>query len=662
MPFTVICPLKMMGKQIFRLFLLVALIAIRISATAQLNITLDSIEVTATKIPNTIFKTGKSITVLDSKAISRLPVVSVDELLRYVAGVNVNARQGFGVQSDIGIRGSTFAQVLFVVDDIRINDPLTAHFNNNIPVALSEIATIEVVRGPAAAAYGADAVGGLIHIKTKTYLAKPKGGNNFESNGQFGLGANKFGFSDIVAAYSDEKWYASASVKTNIADGEQLVNPNFAKETSSDSLFNNYFNIKTYSAALSHFLNDENKLYARVGYDNRNFSAKYFYTGSTYDESTELTNSLWTQIGFNRNSNGHFTNMNIAFKTTNDLFIFNPLFTPNEHTTNQSIANAFHYYQLSDNVKAGGGIQFINKTINSTDRGDHSTNNLALYLNGQSKINEDLTVNASVRGEYDTNFGFEILPQFSLAYLLDSIVLRCSVGRSVRAADFTERYVSFLIPDLSENRNIGNPDLEAESSWSFELGGDYYASNNLKMSATTFYRIGNNLIDYVVTNEENINNATNLQDDKNYFYPTNLNESNTFGVEIEVQKQWLLNESLSITSQLNYTFLNTSSNGGEPSKYISNHPTNNANLWITAQYKQFAFSILNNLITRDGAFSESLGLDLKESYLLSNFKLSYSFNDKINPFLKIHNLFNTQYSDILGAKMPSRWWMLGVAF
>lgn len=651
-----------MDKQILKLIVLTVLISIQISATAQLNITLDSIEVTATKIPNTIFNTGKSITVLDSKVISRLPVVSVDELLRYVAGVNVNARQGFGVQSDIGIRGSTFAQVLFVVDDIRINDPLTAHFNNNIPVALNEIATIEVVRGPAAAAYGADAVGGLIHIKTKTYLAQPNSENSITSNGQFGLGANKYGFSDIALAYSDSKWYASASVKTNIADGEQLVNPNFEAGTSADSLFYNYFNTKTYSAALSYFLNDESKIYARIGYDNRNFSAKYFYTASSYDESTELTNSLWTQVGFNRNSKGHFTNMNIAFKTTNDLFIFNPLFIPNEHTTNQSIANAFHYYQLSNNIKLGGGIQFINKTINSTDRGNHFTNNFALYLNGQSKINNELTANVSLRGEYDTNFGFEILPQFSLAYLLDNIVLRGSVGRSVRAADFTERYVSYLIPDLAENRNIGNPDLEAESSWSYEVGGDYYASNNLKASITAFYRSGNNLIDYVITNADDIANASNLQTGKNYFYPTNLNESNTAGIEIEVQKRWLFNENLSVNGQLNYTFLNTSSDGGEPSKYIANHPTNNINLWLTLQYKQFAFTSLNNLITRDGSFSESLGIALEEQYVLSNFKLSYSFNQRLQPFLKIHNLFNTQYSDILGAKMPSRWWMLGVAF
>lgn len=653
-----------MSKLTLKLFVLFFFMVFQISTQAQLNVTLDSVEVKATKIPSTIFKTGKSITVLDSKTIGNLPVNSVDELLRYVAGVNVNARQGFGVQSDISLRGSTFAQVLFVVDDVRTNDPLTAHFNNNVPIALSEIASIEIVRGPAAAAYGADAVGGLVHIKTKTYLAKASNKSEFNTNGEFGLGSNNYGFSDMAVTYNNEKWYASASVKTNIAKGEELVNLNFINDgPAEDSLFYNYFNVKTYSAAVTHFLDDKNKIYARLGYDDRDFSAKYFYTANPYDESTEQTNSLWSQIGFSRNDGDHTSSANIALKSTNDLFIFNPLFTPNEHTTNQLVAEGFHYYQLSNSTKLGGGLQYINKSINSTDRGNHSTNNIALYANGQSKFKNDFTANASFRAEYDTNFGFEILPQFSLAYFLnDSIILRGSLGKSIRAADFTERYVSSQIPNLSELRNIGNPDLEAERSWSFELGADYYGSENLKANVTTFFRTGNNLIDYVVTNADDITNATNLQAGLNYFYPTNLSKSNTFGIELGVQKKWLFYEHLNIDGQFNYTLLATSSAGNEPSKYISNHPTHNFNIWVTLRYQKFLLNTINNLIIRDSDFSETLGIDLRKSYLLSNFRFAYKFNEKLTPFVKVNNLFNTQYSDILGVKMPSQWWMLGIAF
>ncbi len=136
-----------------------------LSLFAQTN--LDSVTVSATRLAVKKYESGKNITVLSQQEIQQHPVTTVDELLQYVGGINVNSRGGFGVQADIGMRGSTFSQVLILVDNQRINDPLTAHFNSNVPIPLSEIHHIEIVRGSAAASYGADAVGGIIHVKTQ---------------------------------------------------------------------------------------------------------------------------------------------------------------------------------------------------------------------------------------------------------------------------------------------------------------------------------------------------------------------------------------------------------------------------------------------------------------------------------------------------------------
>ena len=103
-------------------FSLLALISVSF-ITNYAQTTLDEVLVSASRIQSKKFESGKNITIISQKEITQLPVNSVDELLQYVGGVNINNRGGFGVQSDIGMRGSTFSQVLLLVDNQRINDP-----------------------------------------------------------------------------------------------------------------------------------------------------------------------------------------------------------------------------------------------------------------------------------------------------------------------------------------------------------------------------------------------------------------------------------------------------------------------------------------------------------------------------------------------------------
>ncbi len=205
---------------------------------------LDEVLVSASRIQSKKYESGKNITVISQKEIAQLPVNSVDELLQYVGGVNINNRGGFGVQSDIGMRGSTFSQVLVLVDNQRINDPLTAHFNNYVPIPLSEVHHIEIVRGSASASFGADAVGGIIHIKTKTYEGLFNNQEISSTNGNVGIGDHNLSMLDAGVHQQSKRFGFSAAVKSSESDGEQLVNPNFANAQRGDSLHHNFFDLK----------------------------------------------------------------------------------------------------------------------------------------------------------------------------------------------------------------------------------------------------------------------------------------------------------------------------------------------------------------------------------------------------------------------------------
>ncbi len=301
------------------------------------------------------------------------------------------------------------------------------------------------------------------------------------------------------------------------------------------------------------------------------------------------------------------------------------------------------------------GGQFDQQDIVSTDRGDHSLSTQALFALANKKFN-NLYVNGGVRLEYSENINLQLVPQLNLSYLMNGYVLRSSIGRSIRQADFTERYVSYLIPNLSAGRNAGNPDLEAESAYTLDIGVDVNKSEKLQWTNTLFLRQSSNLIDYVNTNSNDITNLTNLKPSTTYMYATNISESFTWGDELSVKYRAYKGEKAQVNTQLNYTYINTSTPDSVLSKYIANHPIHNVNAIVNIGLHRFNWLIGASLITRNEETIDAIDAEIKPNYTLINSKISYSSSIvPVKLYVEVRNALNTQYQEILGAKMPSRW-------
>lgn len=74
----------------------------------------DSVVVTATRGPISAQQTGRVVQIVTAAEIAALPVRSVDELVRFVGGVETQTRGGFGAQSDFTLRGATFGGTLLL--------------------------------------------------------------------------------------------------------------------------------------------------------------------------------------------------------------------------------------------------------------------------------------------------------------------------------------------------------------------------------------------------------------------------------------------------------------------------------------------------------------------------------------------------------------------
>ncbi|MEX0722759.1 MAG: TonB-dependent receptor [Gracilimonas sp.] len=647
-------------------------------SNAQMKAELENIEVSASRITTSISESGKNVSVITAEMISEMPVQSVDDLLRSLPGVNINGRAGFGVQADVGVRGSTFSQVMFLLDNTPLNDPLTAHFNTNIPVALSEIAQIELIRGPASTSFGADAVGGVIHIKTKAYMMKEiEGSEEVETrtNIDISAGENDLRIIDATAGINKKNVRFSTSFRTASSDGEEIPNPGFERQVSSEETYNTYFDMMNLSTALSVNFAKNWNWYVRSGIENRDFNARYFYTRSEFDESTEQINSRWALSALTYDNNNHRSEINFSYRDVEDVFDFNPAIAPaNVHQTGSLFLNASHQYELGDDqlsslsqslnyMRFMVGGQVLNKQIESTDRGDHENTSWGVYGIHTMNYNFGLSVTSSLRLQFNPISDLSFLPQISAAYDLGTINLRTSIGRAIREGDFTERYISHQIPNLTPGRNIGNPDLLPEESTTFDLGFDWTPANNLRFSPTFFYRSSSNLIDYALTNSNNIQNTDNLQPNEEYFYASNISESDVVGIEFFTALNNELSSNSNLRTEAGYTYIKTTSDGNTVSRYIANHPSHQLSFDLSLNAGDFSVQSQSQFNVRSDESNALINAEVPDQYFLTNLKLGYKpFGQNFQIYTQVLNLTDTQYQEILGAPMPGRWILGGVKY
>jgi vitamin B12 transporter len=639
---------------------------------AQVTVELDSIMVTASRINTDISESGKYVTVFTRQDIENMPATSVDELLRSLPGVNINARQGFGVQSDVGIRGSTYSQVLFMLDNVPLNDPLTAHFNTNIPVSLSEIAQIELIRGPASTSFGADAVGGVVHIKTNMYLQRELDSSNKRgiSIANFDIAGGQYNLlmTDATLAMQANRWRFSTSARVSRSDGETYLNPGFAEGVSSQPEYNTYFDLYNISMAISHRYSDRLSWYVRGGLDQRDFNARYFYTRSIFDESVEEIQSRWLLSAITYNRGSHRSEINASYRNVNDIFNFNSEIAPvNEHTTGQFFLNLSHQVELAGEssrfryVRLMGGAQYLDKSIESTDRGDHHDRMGGIYAIGTASWMNGVSITSSLRLQVDATGQADLLPQISAAYNMQNLTFRSSAGRAVRVGDFTERYISSAIPNLTPLRNIGNPDLQPEKSTTLDLGLDWRPLNNFRFSPTLFYRISDNLIDYTLTNADNIPNATNLQAGEHYFYAQNISSSSTSGIELMGSGNFRIPAGTGITLQGGYTYIRTNSDQETVSRYIANHPSHQLSAGIQITHSWLSVYSQSEYNVRSPEAEVLVDGKVPSTYFITNLRITISPAESgVRLYSRIINVTDTKYQEILGAPMPGRWIMAGV--
>ena len=128
------------------------------------------VQVTATRTERAIVDVAASVDVIDRERLDQTLARDIKDLVRYEPGVSVTSSVGrFGL-GGFRIRGLDGNRVRIQTDGIAVSDAFLigsyANANRNF-VDLDTLKQVEIVRGPASALYGSDALGGVVAFVTR---------------------------------------------------------------------------------------------------------------------------------------------------------------------------------------------------------------------------------------------------------------------------------------------------------------------------------------------------------------------------------------------------------------------------------------------------------------------------------------------------------------
>ncbi len=265
-------------------------IKVEAGASAVLNVTLnvgisETIVVSASRIEEEPVNAPAAVSVVSEQTIRDAPTQNFADLLRSVPGVNV--MQVSARDFNVTPRAATMipaASQLVMVDGRSINQDYIGYVAwDFVPASLSEVKQVEVLRGPASAVWGSDALNGVVNILTKSPREMAGttltiGGGGFDRSG------------GIADSDTGSLFYVSASHAMAVNDrwafklsGGYLTHDAFARP--SGTIPNDYH---TPYPPFQNYGTEQPKADARIDYDfpdgrqHISFSGGYAGTGGAF--------------------------------------------------------------------------------------------------------------------------------------------------------------------------------------------------------------------------------------------------------------------------------------------------------------------------------------------------------------------------------------------
>lgn len=573
---------------------------------------IESVEFQGKFISTPYKSANQNITVITKEDIANAPSKSIDEILQQVPGMDIRRRGSNGVQSDISFRGSSFEQVLLLLNGVRINDSQTGHNSMNLPVDLEDVEKIEIIKGPAARRFGQNAYAGVINVITKPGTGKKvkisAEGGDYSS---YGLGFN--------AQMGNEKFANTLQANTSSSQG-YMYNTDYEIR---NVFYQGKMNIKNGDLRL------------QAGFSEKKFGANGFYASKNAKDQYEEMQASIVSIAHQQTFGKLKLNSNVYWRRGQDMYLYtrqNPKGYRNMHIGNNVGGEVNSSYQWALGT-TGVGLELRKEFLVSSNLGNPNRFVSQVFFEHHfSLLDKKLNISPGVSWANYSKEGNFFYPGLDVGYNFNANnKVYGNIAKVHRIPTFTDLY--YVSP-----QERGNPNLQPENGVSSEIGYQYQ-NKKILAKISGFLRDSKNSIDWV---KKDINDPT--------WAAENVGNIKIKGIEAEIN--YKTNSWLKLMAGYTYIDGQFQMSNEFVSKYIMD---NLRHQFIGKVETKFLGAFANELVYR---YNERMNLG---SYQLLDDKLSFSKKD-YSVYVLVNNITNVQYTEAFGVPMPQRWFHIGFSY
>ena len=469
-----------------------------------------TIVITANRIPQDINDTLAAVEIITRQDIEKIQPESITDLLTTIAGFDIVKNGGAGQSSSLFIRGANTQHTLVLIDGVRVGSATlgTKPFSS-IPVA--QIERIEVVKGPRAALWGSDAIGGVIQIFTRKL-------STGEYSAELTVGSDNFKSGNISVGFGSDKISNTVTLSVENSDGFDVLDNSTATTEDTEQDNDGY---KRVSAAIR---GD----YELSGKTNLDWVFQVDQGNNEFDSSfggneTDYNNYLWN-IRYSYQGEKWFSEFSVKQSRDQSISFGNGTLKSKGsiYETRRQQLNILTQYQLSEAISITGGIDHSMDDVSRSklvqfDGSIVNYDGVERTLDS-AFVSSQLTFGKLI-GEFSTRYddiedtGSEKTFNASLGYkVLDNVIVAASRAKGFKAPSFNQLYFP----------NSGNPDLLSEVSYNTEfLIKAHWGTHSLTIS--DYENNVNQLIAYIY-------NPADFS-----FLPYNIERANLDGHEVVYQ-------------------------------------------------------------------------------------------------------------------------------